>query len=73
MPSLFDFAPGGVCLASDVAIAAVRSYRTLSPLPGQSHGGVLSVALSLALLAQSRRVLPGTVPRWSPDFPTLSR
>jgi hypothetical protein len=32
MPSLFDFAPGGVCRAADVAAAAVRSYRTLSPL-----------------------------------------
>ena len=25
----------------------MRSYRTLSPLPGRSHGGLLSVALSL--------------------------
>ena len=32
MPSLFGFAPGGVYLASAVANAAVRSYRTLSPL-----------------------------------------
>ena len=32
VPSLFGFAPGGVCLASPVARAAVRSYRTLSPL-----------------------------------------
>ena len=30
---LFGLAPGGVYLASDVATAAVRSYRTLSPLP----------------------------------------
>jgi hypothetical protein len=37
MPSLFDFAPGGVYPASDVAAAAVRFYRTLSPLPGQSQ------------------------------------
>ncbi len=33
VPPLFGFAPGGVCLASPVARAAVRSYRTLSPLP----------------------------------------
>ena len=33
MPSLFGFAPGGVYLAVDVAANAVRSYRTLSPLP----------------------------------------
>lgn len=47
MPPLFDFAPGGVCHAANVAARAVRPYRTLSPLPGQSHGGMLSVALSL--------------------------
>ena len=32
VPSLFGFAPGGVCLASPVTRAAVRSYHTLSPL-----------------------------------------
>jgi len=31
--SLFDFAPGGVYPAAPVARDAVRSYRTLSPLP----------------------------------------
>ena len=30
---LFGFAPGGACHAADVAARAVRSYRTLSPLP----------------------------------------
>ena len=30
---LFGFAPGGACRAADVAAGAVRSYRTLSPLP----------------------------------------
>ena len=33
MPSLFGFAPGGVYLATTVTSRAVRSYRTLSPLP----------------------------------------
>ncbi len=33
LPSLCDLAPGGVCHARPVARAAVRSYRTLSPLP----------------------------------------
>ena len=50
MPSLFGLAPGGVYLAADVAAGAVRSYRTLSPLPAvakASAGGLLSVALSL--------------------------
>jgi len=30
---LFGLAPGGACRAADVAADAVRSYRTLSPLP----------------------------------------
>ena len=49
-PPLFGLAPGGVCPAADVAAGAVRSYRTLSPLPGSAEawpGGLLSVALSL--------------------------
>ena len=33
LPSLFGFAPGGVYHAGSVAGAAVRSYRTFSPLP----------------------------------------
>ena len=46
--SLFGLAPGGVCRAVPVARSAVRSYRTLSPLPpGEPGGGLLSVALSL--------------------------
>jgi hypothetical protein len=48
---LFGLAPGGACRAADVAACAVRSYRTLSPLPGSTfrplRGGLLSVALSL--------------------------
>ena len=51
-PSLFGLAPGGVCHAVGVAVDAVRSYRTLSPLPrlnATRRGGLLSVALSLGL------------------------
>ena len=33
VPSLFGLAPGGVCRAASVAGDAVRSYRTVSPLP----------------------------------------
>ncbi len=50
VPPLFGLAPGGVYHAGPVAGAAVRSYRTLSPLPSlaeASEGGLLSVALSL--------------------------
>ncbi len=47
VPSLFGFAPGGVCLAGPVARAAVRSYRTLSPLSYQVL--VLAAELSFGL------------------------
>ena len=50
-PSLFGLAPGGVCRAAGVTAGAVRSYRTVSPLPTPSReggaGGLFSVALSL--------------------------
>jgi len=49
VPPLFGLAPSGVCPAVPVARHAVRSYRTLSPLPRASRGGLLSVALSLGL------------------------
>jgi len=46
---LFGLAPGGVYHAAAVASRAVRSCRTLSPLPEADgpSGGLLSVALSL--------------------------
>src|SRR5262249_3858470 len=50
--SLLGLAPGGVCRAACVTAGAVRSYRTVSPLPRQyatRRGGLLSVALSLGL------------------------
>jgi hypothetical protein len=49
-PPLFGLAPGGVCPAAPVAGGAVRSYRTISPLPAHGFpwaGGLFSVALSL--------------------------
>src|SRR5690554_1596677 len=68
---LFGLAPNGVYHATPVASCAVRSYRTLSPLPApKSLGGILSVALSVG----SR--LPGVTWRstlWSPDFPPPAR
>ena len=53
-PSLFGLAPGGVCRAADVAAGAVRSYRTVSPLP------------RLLRYAPRRSVLCGTVPGLAP-------
>ena len=38
VPSLFGLAPGEACRAAPVASRAVRSYRTLSPLPGPDAG-----------------------------------
>jgi len=52
--SLFALAPGGVCLAAPVTRRAVRSYRTVSPLPRLPHGSV------------RRSVLCGTVLRIAP-------
>ena len=49
MPPQFGLAPDGVCRTEIVANFAVRSYRTLSPLPDKRPGGLLSVALSLEL------------------------
>ena len=75
--SLFGLAPGGVFHAGIVANAAVRSYRTVSPLPvppgtSAAIGGLVSVALS--------RTLPDRGPAgwvavshhrtlWCSDFP----
>ena len=44
-PSLFGLAPGGVCRAAGVAAGAVRSYRTVSPLPRRyaTHAAVCSL------------------------------
>ena len=50
-PFLFGLAPGGVCRAASVAGSAVRSYRTVSPLPRLKRN------------APRRSVLCGTVPR----------
>ena len=71
---LFGLAPGGVYPATPVTSRAVRSYRTISPLPAsRTHtltGGIFSVALSI----DSR--LPGVTwhpALWSPDFPPRKR
>ncbi len=64
---LFGLAPGGVYPAVPVASHAVRSYRTISPLPALAClGGIFSAALSIG----SRR--PDVIwhpALWSPDFP----
>ena len=68
---LFGLAPGGVYPATSVASRAVRSYRTLSPLPALARlGGLLSAALSVGSHP------PGVTwhsALWSPDFPPYHR
>ena len=70
---LSGLAPGGVCRAGAVAGPAVRSYRTVSPLPhgrqvalAASRGGLFSVALSL------RSLSPGVTRHRLPVEPGLS-
>jgi len=73
MPPLLGLAPGGVYRAVGVTADAVRSYRTLSPLPAGAPanlrapaGGLLSVALSLGSPP------PGVTRHRVPEEPGLS-
>ncbi len=65
-PPLFGLAPGGVYPADPVARTAVRSYRTVSPLPAQARAVCF---LWHCPWGRPRRLLAGTVSPWSPDFP----
>jgi hypothetical protein len=57
LPLLLGLAPGGVCPAAPVAGGAVRSYRTISPLPPmKSHNGIAGSAVCFC----------GTFPRVAP-------
>lgn len=73
MVSLFGLAPDGACHALFLAVEAVGSYPTVSPLPMTSMGGLFSVALSLkpCMTPRPRRALPAIMFAWSPDFPPL--
>ena len=72
---LFGFAPGGACHAADVAARAVRSYRTLSPLPSRVTAFAARDPAVCFLWrfpwGRPRRTLSGAVSVWSPDFPPL--
>ena len=57
LPSLLGLAPGGVCPAAAVAGSAVRSYRTISPLPPRKGAKPLK-GLAVCFC--------GTVPRVAP-------
>jgi len=67
VPPLFGLAPGGVCRAAPVTGGAVRSYRTVSPLPvGRSPPAVCS--LLHFPWGRPRRALPGTLTSVEPGL-----
>ena len=68
-PSLFGLAPGGVCRAAGVTAGAVRSYRTVSPLPRHTLRSAAVCSLWHFPWARTRRTLSGTACPRSPDFP----
>jgi hypothetical protein len=70
-PSLFGLAPGGVYPATPVTGGAVRSCRTVSPLPSPmvAHGCRAVCFLWHFPWGRPRRPLAGTIFPWSPDFP----
>ena len=71
-PSLFGLAPGGACHAVPIAGAAVRSYRTLSPLPDFAFGfeGRAQRSFSGAGRFAFCGAVPGVAPggRYPPPF-----
>jgi len=65
---LFGLAPGGVYPATDVATGAVRSYRTISPLPTRFKRGLAVYFLWHFPWARAPQVLPGTLPYGARTF-----
>jgi hypothetical protein len=69
---LFGLAPGGVYPATGVATGAVRSYRTISPLPpGHRQAGTPGTAVSFLWhfpWARAPQALPGTLPDGARTF-----
>jgi len=61
---LFGLAPSGVYHAVTVTSHAVRSYRTISPLPAKA-GGIFLLHWPSVLTAQA---LPGTLPYGARTF-----
>src|ERR1700684_3219915 len=68
LASLFGLAPGGVCRAADVATRAVRSYRTISPLPAPLARHLGGIFLLHFPWARAPQALPGTVPYGARTF-----
>src|SRR5271156_3038868 len=66
--SLFGLAPGGVCRAVGVATRAVRSYRTISPLPAPLARRLGGIFLLHFPWARAPQALPGTLPDGARTF-----
>ena len=63
-----------VTVPADVAVAAVRSYRTVSPLPDPGLRRAIGGLFSVALFRVSPRMAVSHHPAlWSPDFPRPAR
>ena len=69
---LFGLAPSGVYRGRRVTATPVRSYRTISTLPGRpkTTGGMF---LWHCPSAHTARPLAGTLSGWSSDFPPATR
>ena len=65
---LFDLAPVGVCHAADVAVSAVGSYPTFSPLLAMTCKRFLFCG-TVRRAGTHAQELPGNLAQWSPDFP----
>ena len=61
-PPLCGLSPGGVCRAEGVAVLAVGSYPTVSPLPDPREGPSAVCSLLHCPWACARRALPATEP-----------
>ena len=65
---LFGLAPGGVYPAAAVATSAVRSYRTISPLPLVTKTGSAVSFLWHFPWTRAPQALPGTLPYGARTF-----
>ncbi len=73
MPPLFGLAPGGVCRAASVTSRAVRSYRTLSPLPVFPKEASAVCSLWHFPWGHPRRTLSGTVVSVEPGLSSRAK
>ena len=71
-PPLFGLAPRGVCHAGRITAAAVRSYRTFSPLPAAPKHDRRYILCGTFRRRRLEPVPPAVSRRaalWRPDFP----